>query len=69
MKQGLVEQGMYREQDNSHLEWPDHITYTLTKPLFRKTAKFQLPDGSLVSLSTHTQPILGDLYSTSASRA
>ena len=23
-KQGLVEEGMYREQENSHLEWPDH---------------------------------------------
>ena len=25
MKQGLVEQGMNREQEYSHLEWPDHI--------------------------------------------
>ena len=24
VKQGLVRQGMYREQENSHLEWPDH---------------------------------------------
>ena len=24
MKQALVEQGMYREEENSHLEWPDH---------------------------------------------
>ena len=24
MKQGLGEQELYREQDNSHLEWPDH---------------------------------------------
>ena len=24
MKQGLVEQGMYREQENSCLRWPDH---------------------------------------------
>ena len=24
VKQGLVEQGTYREQENSHLEWPDH---------------------------------------------
>ena len=24
MKQALVEQGMYRGQENSHLEWPDH---------------------------------------------
>ena len=24
MKQGLAEQGVYREQENSHLEWPDH---------------------------------------------
>ena len=24
MKQALVGQGMYREQENSHLEWPDH---------------------------------------------
>ena len=23
VKQALVEQGMYREQENSHLEWPD----------------------------------------------
>ena len=25
MKQALVRQGMYREQENSHLEWPDYI--------------------------------------------
>ena len=24
MKQALVEQRMYREQESSHLEWPDH---------------------------------------------
>ena len=24
VKQGLVKQGMYQEQENSHLEWPDH---------------------------------------------
>ena len=24
MRQGLVEKGMYREQENSHLGWPDH---------------------------------------------
>ena len=24
MKQALVEQGVYREQENSHLGWPDH---------------------------------------------
>ena len=24
MKQTLVEQGMYKEQENSHLGWPDH---------------------------------------------
>ena len=24
MRQGLVEQGVYREQENSHLGWPDH---------------------------------------------
>ena len=29
MKQALVGLGMYREQENSHLEWPDH-----TAPLF-----------------------------------
>ena len=23
-EKGLVQQGMYREQDNSHLKWPDH---------------------------------------------
>ena len=28
-KQGLVEQGMYREQENSHLEWPDHTLVLL----------------------------------------
>ena len=26
-KQGLVEQGMYREQENSHLEWPGHALH------------------------------------------
>ena len=24
MKQAPVKQGMYREQENSHLEWPDY---------------------------------------------
>ena len=24
MRQALVEQEMYREQENSHLEWPEH---------------------------------------------
>ena len=24
VKQGLVEQGMFRQQENSHLEWPDY---------------------------------------------
>ena len=27
MKQGLVKQGMYREQESSHLEWPDHTLH------------------------------------------
>ena len=31
MKQVLVEQGRDREQENSHLEWPDH---TLSDSLF-----------------------------------
>ena len=26
MKQTLVEKGIYREQENSHFEWPDHTT-------------------------------------------
>lgn len=26
VKQALVEQGMYREQENSHLELPDYIS-------------------------------------------
>ena len=26
-KQALVGQGMYREQENSHLEWPDHTLH------------------------------------------
>ena len=26
VKQGLVKQGMYREQENNHLKWPDHLT-------------------------------------------
>ena len=30
MKQALVGQGMYREQENSHLEWPDHTLYPYT---------------------------------------
>ena len=29
-KQGLFKQGMYREQENSHLVWPDH-THGFTK--------------------------------------
>ena len=24
MERGLVEQGMYKEQEKSHPEWPDH---------------------------------------------
>ena len=24
VEQALVEQGMYREKEKSHLEWPDH---------------------------------------------
>ena len=24
MKQGLVQQEMYRKQENSHIGWPDH---------------------------------------------
>ena len=27
MKLGLVNQGVYREQENSHLEWPDHTLH------------------------------------------
>ena len=27
MKQGLIKQGMYREQESSHLEWPDHMLH------------------------------------------
>ena len=27
MKQGLVKQGMYREQENSHLGRPDHTLH------------------------------------------
>lgn len=29
MKQVLVGQEMYREQENSHLEYPDHVTLFL----------------------------------------
>ena len=27
MKQALVKQGLSREQENSHLEWPDHTAF------------------------------------------
>ena len=27
MKHTLMGQGMYREQENSHLEWPDHTEH------------------------------------------
>ena len=29
MRQALVKQGMYREQGNSHREWPDHTAWHL----------------------------------------
>ena len=34
MKQALVEQGMYREEENSHLEWPDDIGPILVEKIF-----------------------------------
>ena len=35
VKQALVGQGMYREQENSHLEWPDH-THGFLEELARR---------------------------------
>ena len=37
MKQALVGQGMYREQEKSYLEWPDHTgtKYVSLSPLWR----------------------------------
>ena len=40
MKQPLVQQGMYREQENSHLGWPVH-THVLAK---RIGVSFELLD-------------------------
>ena len=34
MKPGLVEQGKFREQENGHLEWPDHTVPNLSEPVF-----------------------------------
>lgn len=31
VKQALVEQGMYREREESHREWPDHTTGNINK--------------------------------------
>lgn len=31
MKQGLVEQRQYKEQENSHPEWPDHEPIRFSK--------------------------------------
>ena len=42
MKQALVRQGMHREQENSHLGWPDH-TGVLTK---RTSVSFEPLDDS-----------------------
>ena len=35
VKQALVKQGMDREQENSHLEWPDHAPMKETEVLIR----------------------------------
>ena len=43
MKQALVGQEMYREQDNSHLEWPGHISSIIFNGL-RKA----VPDGGKI---------------------
>ena len=39
VKQGLVELGMYREQENSHLERPDHTLHP-TWPPFSPTSLY-----------------------------
>ena len=49
VKQALVEQGMYREQENSHLVWPDHTLPNLGKIIILKI--FQL---SLYLSGSHT---------------
>lgn len=43
MKQALVSQGLDREQESSHFEWPDY------KPAFRTQCP-PLPRGLLVTL-------------------
>ena len=52
MKQALVEQGRYREQESSHLEWPDHTPCSvspvplLTKPSTAPAGKRERFTGS-----------------------
>ena len=40
MNQGLVEQGLYKEQEKSHLEWPDHARGKLDKGYMATSALF-----------------------------
>ena len=40
MRQGLDQQGMYREQENSHLEWPDHTGVDIITDLQRMTSLY-----------------------------
>ena len=42
MKQGLVKQGMYREQESSHLEWPDHSDANLIFPVSFLPSQYSL---------------------------
>lgn len=58
MKQGLVEQRIHREQENSHLEWPDHTLVLLVGHQIRQHLP-HLPDLSLkvvlLKLSEHSK--------------
>ena len=42
MKQGLVKQGMYREQESCHLEWPDHSDASLIFPVSFLPSQYSL---------------------------
>ena len=33
MEQAVVKQRMYKQQENSHLEWPDHTNLYLKGPM------------------------------------
>ena len=56
MEQGLVQQEMYREQENSCFEWPDHTTIFIVSTLKYKGEAFLEAQRNLVTLQGPKQP-------------